>query len=714
MVVLSGCSHSGGSAGGSAISAAPPTIELGGEPKTTFTAKYRSDLVQVDHDTATQSLVATSPDGSAFVFEKAPDSILKATPGTTVLLAGFALRKVASVRTNGDFSLVQTDPASITDAVTDGTIAWDHTVAFGANGQISDARDMRGRFGAEPALADTPVTVSHTGTANGWQYTTHTTVGDNSLNIDETLARQDAGMQITMHAKGKISNFNTSADIEIQNGQVVKFTYLNKNLIGTIDFEWTATKSSPGVGALAKTDRFVTLPPLVSIPLDIEGLPFTLNVDSAMLVEPAFTAASEGSTAHFIVNFSGDQGFTVQNGDTTRVGNLKGDVDIGDDTNAISPIAASAFVGALSLPKLELKPGITPDALVPTNGAFADRAKQMLAQSGYSQQLNPSEGVPAGGSYVQLITSGGLMDFGSADAPIPCQQATMELSLKVGNAASLGVSSSQPNETYLLKTWHRINPAVQYCARGLTSNPPSKAIASSSAAPCDPAVNGNATDYYGVAGGKTMQKFLNGGHGGIDVEHLRDDPVFANIREDVPLDELNSAMMLATKQATGVGVTGTGTAHLIDAQVIGQLWFPGCSNKGPCDSPSMDNSYGAMVGLAAHYAYGDKQIFTAYIEYEHLISPAYPPRKDNGAYIDNQGQTIGAGDYVSKQLGCYGFGTLMKNGATLSADQLREHPLIGYLGATEHAHVHIQTAFGLKRLGYIHSNYFDPGIVVVH
>ena len=714
----------------------PQAIELANQPGSTFKVTLRNDLVQVDHDSVERSIVAMSSDGTSFVFSHPPQSIVGAKPGTTVLFSGLALRKISSVRSNGDFALVQTDPATLTDAISDGIIAWDHPITFGGGTPVSargplDRKTLPDgtltrwiRSAALPALADesgAPVAVNHTGTANGWQYTTQTTVGTNQLNIDETLTRQDqGGMQIAMHAKGTLSNFNIAADIEIRDGQIVKFTYVNKNVKGTIDFQWTATKSESGVGSLQKSDRLVTLPPLASIPLDFEGFPFTLDIDSAMLVEPAFTGKDESTHGHFTVNFSGDQGFTIANGTTTRVGATNGDVAIDDDTSSLSPIAASAFVGALSLPKLELKPGIAPESLQPDNGAFADRAKQLLAQSGYASALaSATSSLPSGGAYVQLITSAGTMNFGVADSLIPCEQTTMELSLKVGNAAGLGVSSTDPNETYMLKTWHRINPAVQYCAKGLASSSGSPATSpTSSPPPCDKSATGSATDFYGVPSGKVLQPFMNtyksgGHHGGIDVQQLRDAPVFANLRATIPLAELNSALVLATQKPSGLGVPGAGDATLKDASVIVQPWYPGCGSAGSCADPSINDSYGGILGLAAHYDYsvdGRTDTLTIYVEYEHLVAPPYAPRKDDGTFVDNQNQPIATGEYA----GCTGFGSQMTRGAKLTPAQLAQHPLIGFLGATQSPHVHIQTAFSLGTKGYLKSQFFDPGVVVSH
>jgi hypothetical protein len=735
VLALDACTRGGGL--GSPTAQIPQVIELANDPGSTFKVTLRNDLLQIDRDSVTRSILAMSSDGSMFVFVHPPPGLVGAKPGTTVLLAGLALRKISSIETNGDFALVRTDPATFTDAITDGTMAWDHTVTFGGPGAISasgfphhvSSGTILGAWlerNAEPTLADAPVTVNHTRTANGWQYTTQTTVGNNQLIIDETLTRQESnGVQIKMHAKGTFSNFNTSADIEIQNGQIVKFTYVNKNITGTIDFEWTATKSAPGPGGLLKSERLVTLPPLVSIPLDLEGFPFTLDIDSAMLVEPAFTGSDEMTHAHFTVSFSGDQGFTVANGVTTQDGALKSNTTIDPDTTSLSPIAGSAFVGALSLPKFELKLGIAPESLQPNNGAFADQAKQLLAQSGYAPALTVPGALPPGGAYTQLILSSGSMNFGTMDSFVPCQQTTGELSLKVGNAAKLGVSSNDPNETYSLKTMHLINPAVQYCAtHGLFAGGPGTPLPLSTATgSCDPSATGSAADFYGVPSGTKMQAFAPGGHGGFDVQALRDAQVFANLRDSIPLSELNSAKLHSTKQHTGLGISGTGQATLGNVVVFVQPWEKPWRENG---SNEYKNMYGGVIGFLAHYYFtdtnGEKQWFTITVEYLHLITKDFLPINTGtgehplpipaGTYIDNQNQPIAQGAYANNTSNCIGFGSLMRQGKTLSKDDLDTHPLIGYLGATEGPHVHIQTFFRLgDKTDYKESNNFDPCVL---
>lgn len=251
------------------------------------------------------------------------------------------------------------------------------------------------------------------------------------------------------------------------------------------------------------------------------------------------------------------------------------------------------------------------------------------------------------------------------------------------------------------------NASVQ--PMGIAPDAPTPGPSPTPTSPCDPSATGSATDFYGVPSGSVMRPFLHGGtHPGIDVQRVRDAPVFVNLRDSIPLTELNSATMLSTKTASGLNVSGSGDAQLQDATVIVQQW----SSQDSC-------CYGGIIDLAAHYTFtandGSTKTLTLDVEYEHLITPNFLPRKDDGTtYIDNQGKPIAPGDYITKQLGCTGFGKLMTNGAKLTAQQLDSHPLVGYLGATVSPHVHIRASSALGSTGYIQSDQFDPGVVVVH
>jgi hypothetical protein len=239
--------------------------------------------------------------------------------------------------------------------------------------------------------------------------------------------------------------------------------------------------------------------------------------------------------------------------------------------------------------------------------------------------------------------------------------------------------------------------------------------------PCDFNATGTAADFYGVPGGTILQPFKGvHQHKGVDVAQKRGTPVFLNLRSSIPLSELNGVryvMFTAAAQPCeappcrrverdlmGLGFAATGDAHLVDARVFVQPWS--------AKQEPVGDDYGGVAGIAAHYEYpddrGGKHIFTIYVEYEHLITPHYPPRLDNGTFVDAEDRPIAHGAYE----GCTGFGTRMQDASTLSANEIAAHPLVGFLGATETPHVHIQAAFANESAGYLRNYFIEPNVVL--
>ena len=682
--------------------------------------------------------MAVSADRSTFLFEHPPAALANLTSGSTVLFGGLGARKIVSLQRAGNLLAVATQPARLQDAIQEAVLKWDYPIDFGRVGpnlvQASVIGDRPSsvattrRFSIPglvvPVFADGPVTIKHVGDKEGWHYETTATINKDRLSLDAVVRRQDQGaMEIQVHAKGEIENFRTTANIEIHNGAVTRFEYANQGLKGTMDFEWTARKADKGVGTLEASKQLVDLPPFAELPLDVGGFPFTLDIRGMFLVQPAFTGALEATHGHFKTRYHGDLGFRVDNGTTTRIGKIEDDGEITDDVTSSSPYAPMGFVAATAFPRLELKQGFIPTSLQADNGPLADRVRQLLAQNGMKSGFDSTAQPAAGGSYAELITSTGLTDSGHLSF-FPCQQTTLFVSAQVGGAAALGATGGADN-AQSLGEYHRIKPPIKACepAAAATGGQPSSGPAPAPAKvnACDPNALGEASYYDGVPGGSEMRGFhgVSGDkHQGVDVMKLRDAPLFVNLRATIPLTELNQ--VLSVKKAdgcapgppcpdvnkNGLDIAGTGDATLVDADVIVQPWSPG---NDPAKPPS--DGYGGIVGLAAHYQYADNggkpQTFTAYVEYEHLITATYLPRRDNGDFVDNENQKIDAGTYT----GCKGFGTLMTNG-TMTAAQLAQHPLIGYLGSTQNPHVHVQAAFSPGKVRYLATRFFDPAVLL--
>jgi N-acetylmuramoyl-L-alanine amidase/uncharacterized protein YycO len=190
-------------------------------------------------------------------------------------------------------------------------------------------------------------------------------------------------------------------------------------------------------------------------------------------------------------------------------------------------------------------------------------------------------------------------------------------------------------------------------------------------------------------------------HGGGADDPRRGLPVYAAVRPSINVADLNAVRVMDNDQSqTGLGLNGQGTAQLQNAVVLRQPW-------GTRD----DSAYGGVVGLACRYQYSPADstptTFTLYIEFLHLITADYLPK-------DGQGNIISASDWATTGKGI-GFGPRIVNNAVLSAvDLTASDPiLVGYLGATQFPHVHIQASFGMGQQGYLRRPRVDPAVMLL-
>ena len=178
-------------------------------------------------------------------------------------------------------------------------------------------------------------------------------------------------------------------------------------------------------------------------------------------------------------------------------------------------------------------------------------------------------------------------------------------------------------------------------------------------------------------------------HRGVDVSTSRDAgggandprrglPVYFTVKPSIELDELNGYL------GQGVRIPGRGLAKLQGVVVHRQPW----RSRGKYE-------YGGVVGFDCTYNYvrpnGAPGRFTLRIEYLHLITTEFLPKDGTGAPIS---------DEIWRETGKgIGFGDKIVNNARFTATDLTtgSRVLVGYLGATEWPHVHIQAFLGERR-----------------
>jgi lysozyme len=191
----------------------------------------------------------------------------------------------------------------------------------------------------------------------------------------------------------------------------------------------------------------------------------------------------------------------------------------------------------------------------------------------------------------------------------------------------------------------------------------------------------------------------NGSGGGVE-DPRRGLAVYAVARGSIPLSDLGAVAVMANQdvEQTGLGLSGTGSATLREGRVRRQPWSDG------------GNAYGGVIGISLIYDYtrtdGSAGVFTLYTEYLHLITEEFPPK-------NRQGEVQPISDYAATGKG-YGYGAEMTEGNVIPADRFigTNPPLVGYLGATEFPHVHIQVGFASGVSSYTRRPRVDPTVVV--
>jgi hypothetical protein len=160
-------------------------------------------------------------------------------------------------------------------------------------------------------------------------------------------------------------------------------------------------------------------------------------------------------------------------------------------------------------------------------------------------------------------------------------------------------------------------------------------------------------------------------------------PVYATVHTHIPISELNAVRAYnknSKASMTGVGLQGSGNADMTEAKIFTQPW-----------SSTEDHSYGGVLGMSCIYSYmqqgGTTAQFTLYIEFLHLITEQFLPKDKSGRIATlAEWQDTGRG---------IGFGPEMKNNTMVEPNFFLgpSYSTIGYLGATQSPHVHVQVAY---------------------
>lgn len=414
-----------------ASAGAQPVTDLSPLPGAKFEVTYRPETIVIDPAATKKSFEGVSADGAVLVFNTTVPAIRDLRAGNVLLLQGVALRKVIAIEPHGDLVIVATQPATLTDAITDGHIHWETPIAFAAS-----ARNR-------PSLTDILLTPAWTiaapppgagsGSEGDWKFTSKATKEAGSLNLDVDIKGDVDGMNVDLTGRGHVQSFGLMTDIVITHGVIEQFQYVAKNLRGDVTIDFVATKK--GDGMIKGLE--IKLPSPFQAPLPIGGLPFVLSIGEAVIVKPALSGKNEVAEGHFKIKYGGGQGFSASGPSIAAEGDPGGENEITSSSSmGVSPFA---YILAIAMPRVELTLGMekatgfeTLANAIPSG--IADRAAELLSKTTIGSQITDvikktikSEAA----AHVEMVMVVSHLDSGPL-ALLPCKKTTFEVYSKVG------------------------------------------------------------------------------------------------------------------------------------------------------------------------------------------------------------------------------------------------------------------------------------------
>jgi hypothetical protein len=421
-------------------------IDLSKQPGTRYQVTYANDVIRISAPTVRRDLIGVNRDHDIYIFSDSAELRSKLTPGSFVLFEGASFKKIQAIATGGSHLIVGVEAAPLTRLFKDADIRWHTPINFLEihNRQEALSRHSYVRRFSLPWLSPPPVSAAEAKEEEeeGWHIKSDAHFSPDKVNFQVDLTRS-GDLDATITGKGYVKNFESSLALAVNNSQVSKFDFSNQNVNGVVDFDWTigASGKPPELG-----EERLKLPALMSVPLYLGALPFTLELGEALLFHPALSTKQEIAKGAFHVDYNGVTGLSVTKTGTQDTSEATSDSSIRTST-AFSPMAAFGVVVAVAMPRFELKTG-TEEFLPPMPDALADRAAALLEKTTIGHFIKKAKEAlktEAAGTF-QVVLSSTASHSGMLSL-VPCQRFTLHVEGQVSaDATVLGM----PKE--LLKT----------------------------------------------------------------------------------------------------------------------------------------------------------------------------------------------------------------------------------------------------------------------
>ena len=313
----------------------------------TYNVKY-SDNTKIINKKTVKKLISSDKESGVYKFTKDADAIKSLNPGEVVIFAGHSLRKIKSVEQSGDELIVNTEYATLNEAITDGEISWGKDIDW--SGSSSNVNQASLIVGDAMFTSDTQeeFKIKYKGKLEGWDIELSLEPEGKKLKITLSGEKSINGQKVCkITATGFLSKFRYRTAISFRDGQLVNFDERNDGLKGELNVNFAAV----GLGG---DIAYMNIPAKISVPFLIaDVIPAKLNLGVTLKVYPEVQqgASSQGS---YKLTYDSNMGFKYENNNANLNSTLNNqDMGLTGETVTAGSVTTGIGVG-FEFPRFEV------------------------------------------------------------------------------------------------------------------------------------------------------------------------------------------------------------------------------------------------------------------------------------------------------------------------------------------------------------------------
>ena len=247
-----------------------------GKSEASFNATFTEKTVYFTATEADKDVLSIDEDKNIFSFKNSNEKAKGLKKGDVILIHGKALAKANKVTEQGNAIVVETEEATLDEAIEDGTIQWSTYCDFQPEMELRVAMGDQLYY---PRRAAAGKTVQFDFDYGGYNYLIEMDMNKEYANvIIEVTKKVVKGVKLKYAVEGRISALNAGAKIEYKKSKLKNFTQTNNNIEGELTL--SATLAGSGNDALNLTLPVV----LAAYPLMVGPIPTVITLKLQVVV----------------------------------------------------------------------------------------------------------------------------------------------------------------------------------------------------------------------------------------------------------------------------------------------------------------------------------------------------------------------------------------------------------------------------------------------